>query len=447
MPNFRPKRKSEMWMSHNRVLIGGNKKSHARNPNFETEETKLLISLWGDPKVQKTLITTHKKHPVIAKLAESMRTYGYYRSPTEINTRLKNLKCFYNRIKKDMEMGVINQPTWKHYDAMDEILNRPIFGSRLTMQQQQRQHQILHEEATKNLRSEDVPHVEQEELIVPKEEPLDIDDSDVNELDLEDSADSFPSQLAAYLRVQPKNSNAHTSDSQDSGSGEPLIAPEDIKKSPPPSPPPKQVSTSAGPRIIAPKPASTPTSKISLVPTNILLKPQAQKVALKPAHTIYMKNPTTGAVSAIPSVASSTSGMPMKVLLVNTMPKSTVSTPTIISKATPTICHTPAMTASQECRPAPINYRRMSATRPPKPSTIGFRTLLSQVIQQQTLSLEVARERLAVEKERLAFERATGEKLLEVLPLLQSMADHLTGRRTSQRLRKPANSISHDSDE
>lgn len=111
--------KREMWISNNKVLIGGGmKKPHARNPNFETEETKLLISLWGDPKVQKTLITTHKKHPVIAKLAESMREHGYHRSPEEINTRIKNLKCFYNRIKKDLEMGVTTEPTWRHYTAM-----------------------------------------------------------------------------------------------------------------------------------------------------------------------------------------------------------------------------------------------------------------------------------------------------------------------------------------
>uniref|UniRef100_A0A1B0D3A6 Uncharacterized protein n=1 Tax=Phlebotomus papatasi TaxID=29031 RepID=A0A1B0D3A6_PHLPP len=266
-----------------------------------------------------------------------------------------------------------------------------------------------------------------------------------------DSCDSFPSQLAAYLRVAPKNSNSqntNTSDSQDSGPGEPLIAPEDIKKSPSSSPAPKQVSTSTGPKTIPPRPSSTPTSKISLVPTNILLKPQAQKVALKPSHTIFMKNPTTGAVSAIPSVANSTTGMPMKVLLVNTMPKSTASTPTIISKASQVFTQAATtVTTNSEPRQVPITARRMSSWKPPKPATIGFRTLLSQVIQQQTLSLEVAKERLAVEKERLSFEKATGEKLLEVLPLLQTISDHLTGRRTSQRIRKPVNSITHDSDD
>lgn len=186
------RKKCEMWMSHNKVLIGnGSKTPHARNPNFETEETKLLISLWGDPKVQKTLITTHKKRPVIAKIADCMREHGYYRSPEEINTRIKNLKCFYNRIKKDMELGVINDPTWKHFDAMDEILTRPMFGSRLMQQQKIQQRQMLKEEAVakRELRPEDLLTVEAagEEvdvedcgLIVPKDEPIDEEEMEID---------------------------------------------------------------------------------------------------------------------------------------------------------------------------------------------------------------------------------------------------------------------------
>lgn len=129
------KRREQRWVSHNKVLIGngdgnGSKKTHARNPNFDSEETKLLIQLWGDPQVQRTLITIHKKHPVIAKIAEKMRSYGYNRSTEEINTRIKNLKCLYNRIKKDLESGLLNEPSWKHYRAMDEILSRPVFGNK-----------------------------------------------------------------------------------------------------------------------------------------------------------------------------------------------------------------------------------------------------------------------------------------------------------------------------
>ena len=127
------KRRPVQWVSHNKVLVGsgdgGSKKPHARNPNFDSEETKLLIQLWGDPQVQRTLITIHKKHPVIAKIAERMRAHGYNRSTEEINTRIKNLKCLYNRIKKDLDSGLLNEPSWKHYAAMDEILSRPVFGN------------------------------------------------------------------------------------------------------------------------------------------------------------------------------------------------------------------------------------------------------------------------------------------------------------------------------
>lgn len=130
MKRLRTKRKNEKWVSNNRVLLGSSKKDPGRNPNFDTEETKLLISLWGDPTIQKTLITTHRKHTVIAKLAEQMNEYGYHRSTEEINTRIKNLKCFYNRLKKDMDTGSINGVTWKHFAAMDEIMTRSIFSVR-----------------------------------------------------------------------------------------------------------------------------------------------------------------------------------------------------------------------------------------------------------------------------------------------------------------------------
>lgn len=58
-----------------------------------------------------------------------MRSYGYNRSTEEINTRIKNLKCLYNRIKKDLDSGLLNEPSWKHFAAMDEILSRPVFGN------------------------------------------------------------------------------------------------------------------------------------------------------------------------------------------------------------------------------------------------------------------------------------------------------------------------------
>lgn len=176
-----------------------------------------LPNLFQSNQVQKTLITTHKKHPVIMKLADQMREHGYFRSADEINTRIKNLKCFYNRIKKDVEIGAITEPTWKHYNAMDEIVTRPVFGNRV--QQPHLQHLLQSADAagaattgpaapaqqqivvlksttaggtdasdlesTDGLRPEDLLSVKGDEDadvdfedggLVPKDEPVDVDD-------------------------------------------------------------------------------------------------------------------------------------------------------------------------------------------------------------------------------------------------------------------------------
>lgn len=166
----------ETWVSTNKILNSSMslKRINSRNPNFDYDETKMLISLWGDPQVQKTLITTHKKHPVIADLAQKMREHGYNRSTEEINTRIKNLKCFYNRIKKDMAAGIINQTTWKHYAEMDEIISRPVFGNahRMHMIEQQKQ-----QEEQEELKKQILEQQEQMQRFPVKLEVMSDDDS------------------------------------------------------------------------------------------------------------------------------------------------------------------------------------------------------------------------------------------------------------------------------
>lgn len=110
--------------SNNKVKIGGGMR-RPRSPNFGTKETKLLISLWGDPKVQKRLTSTksRKKHrKIFTKLTDKMREHGYRRSPEEVRTHISNLKSFYNRNKKELKTGIRNETAWHHYAAMDEIL-------------------------------------------------------------------------------------------------------------------------------------------------------------------------------------------------------------------------------------------------------------------------------------------------------------------------------------
>ena len=195
------RRENQKWVSHNKVLIGSgdgvNKKPHARNPNFDSEETKLLIQLWGNKDVQRQLITVHKKHPVISKIAEKMRVYGYNRSTEEINTRIKNLKCLYNRIKKDLDSGLLNEPSWKHFHAMDEILSRPVFGNNSSNKHPLTSKIVISPSSTStNLQSDD-QHLSMFHL---KEEEIS-DDEERNSMDFEGS-ELRPEDLLSVIETE-----------------------------------------------------------------------------------------------------------------------------------------------------------------------------------------------------------------------------------------------------
>lgn len=105
-------------------------------------------------------------------------------------------------------MGIITEPTWKHYNAMEEIVTRPVFGNRV--QQPHLQHllqqadtnmggvnggdfasapnsEMAEEDSADGLRPEDLLSVKEDEeadmdfedaSLVPKDEPVDIDDMD-----------------------------------------------------------------------------------------------------------------------------------------------------------------------------------------------------------------------------------------------------------------------------
>jgi hypothetical protein len=310
--------KAPLWVSRNKVLSGlGLKKTHARNPNFDSEETKVLISLWGDPKIQKQLITTHKKQPVIASIGESMREYGYFRSTEELNTRIKNLKCFYNRILKERHAGAKNTPSWKHFDAMDEIMNRPIFGNIGTQQQyqniyeakKQQKQQMTHEfgvvatdssasdneilvkeelmssDDDNSIRPEDLLQVEghnfvadvdidENELIIPKTEP-ECDDVDVD------------------YTIPEFNISSVTSNAVRPVEAETAVV--------------KPVTTTT---TLAPAATST-QNKISLVPANILLKPQTLNF---PQQKFILQNTNPSPVAVSSSSVSGGGGMPMKLV-------------------------------------------------------------------------------------------------------------------------------------
>ncbi|XP_049547210.1 uncharacterized protein LOC125958127 [Anopheles darlingi] len=583
--NRRPK--YNMWVSTNKVLIGsvgGLKKTHCRNPNFDSEETKLLISLWGDPQVQRTLITTHKKHPVIAKLAEKMREYGYNRSTEEINTRIKNLKCFYNRIKKDLETGVATETSWKHFQAMDDILTRPVFGnnrrgsgSDVTPAEQvatgDHHHLVdsigvkleLASDEEKELRAVEMlmRNAEQVELrepnlLIPKDEPMEMEEEDDpndpdfehdggSETDDESSGMDEADKSERSTRFRRRTKRVHKPSSKavaanaaaaEGGSGEgqtsgnpanamarsstatlPAASPASTTSNTQAVPVPgtiKIINYSGGAKVsiststnmsastaapvvtVAGAPTlggittqaggaaatTTTQSKISLVPTNFLLKPQASGMGFKqpiqlytkPTVTIQGAKPPTGSSPAIQPIVSvssghptiqpaagatpgTTTGQPMKLYLVNTMPKDGSApkqqliappgatshlyggtSPVAISMASgipglpkisiqpkpPTLMTNAAgglasatlagTTRILQAKPAPVSGVgpvRAPLGMPPKMG--GFKALLNQLVGLQRENLTITRTRLTAEKERLRNEKSVANSVLQAL--------------------------------
>lgn len=208
---------------------------------------------------------------------------------------------------------------------------------------------------------------------------------------------------------------------------------------------------------------------VSLVPTNILMKPSSSvqtstaQFSFKPQQFICAK-PSGGSGTVLTTTSN---GMPMKVLLVNTLQKPNgVSSSNTVTVAAKPIISTPLTTRSLvniQPKPAVVQnntsnvvqstYQTRSTTAAnaqatktqtllssnkylcsgstnnaesatkrqvtfKQKATPGFRTFLSQLVQLQQRQLEVSQQRLEVERERLDFERKTGDKLVAVLTSL-----------------------------
>ncbi|KFB53899.1 AGAP012178-PA-like protein [Anopheles sinensis] len=511
----------ETWISTNKILNSSlcGRRTNSRNPNFDYDETKLLISLWGDPQVQKTLITTHKKHPVIAELARKMREQGYSRSTEEINTRIKNLKCFYNRIKKDMAAGIINQTTWRHYAEMDEIISRPVFGNahrvHLIQQQksqgqgqQQQQEQRAGGARGRKAMTSDEGEEDDEDMPLDqfpvKLEIMSDDDDEATEIRAED----LLTIDAKFPEDNVSGSGGATAGNEFNDGLDELLLKAQTKGTPGPAAKPtftissaattskpanssglviEKISSANGTTITATSSASSsapvaPTAgKISVVPTNLLMKQPTVSTNLATPIQIYTQPtvslaPTsmmgtvgvtkvttagkpgqTGVVTATPG---STGVTPMKLLLVNTVAKDG-TTKQILTPAS----EVPTMS---QLLPAP-NYHaaKIPLALPGKSPIVsipavnvhakvadtskvtangtgarktgqsaGFKSLLTQLVTIQRENLTINQERLALEKERLEFEKQFGGSFVN---MVRNMSSFFSGMLQHQRKDLKAN--------
>ncbi|XP_026473804.1 probable serine/threonine-protein kinase DDB_G0267686 isoform X2 [Ctenocephalides felis] len=360
-------------------------KPHVRNPNFGDEETKCLISLWGNPTVQRTLITSHKKSPIINTLAVLMQQRGYYRSPDEINTRLKNLKCCYNRIKKDLDGGILNNSKWLHFKAMDAILGkrwnkREVHKSYFNKDKEA----ILGSPKEKDL-LEDNNDYEGTELrpedLLEVEGPLDsvsIKEEDAIEEDLPNlgyqptspdrkSIQYLPGNKAVSIIPQISSSDTLCAQSKDS--------------------------------------ASASGNRISVVPTNFLLKSNSLYSQKKNEVSIIPAAPEP----TFPSNNVQNGTLPLQVLLLNGLQKQQYNNNNnnnnnINSNSNNNNNKSDSKTCTQNIVDSDMSI------------------LLRQLIDIQSKALEIEKQKLDLKKQRLDYEQSIGSKLIMLIPLFETIA-------------------------
>ena len=91
---------------------------------WSDDETKLLVSLWGDENVQEQLENHSIRNKVVyAKLAESMAECGFNRNAKQVESKIKHLKEKYRSYKDKVAKsgaGACKKP--KFFEEVDLVL-------------------------------------------------------------------------------------------------------------------------------------------------------------------------------------------------------------------------------------------------------------------------------------------------------------------------------------
>lgn len=159
---------------------------------------------------------------------------------------------------------------------------------------------------------------------------------------------------------------------------------------------------------------TTSQGKISLVPTNILLKPsQPNNITFKQSPQIlYTKapssTPTSNSLSTMTMSSAAGGSGTMQVLVVNRLQNNTTEINTInIPKETVVPVTSTANTSNiGEIKNNKFGFKKQNSEL--------TRTLLNQLIQIQSQNLQVSRQRMEMEKQRFEFEKSIAEKLLGI---------------------------------
>ena len=101
--------------------------TYERGVIWSDEETKALISIWGDKKILEKLDVVHRNSEIYSSIAEDLEKRGFKRDWKQCRRKCKNLKTSY-KLYKDAagKSGGSRKKVPKFFDLLDSFLgDRP----------------------------------------------------------------------------------------------------------------------------------------------------------------------------------------------------------------------------------------------------------------------------------------------------------------------------------
>ncbi|CAC5368493.1 unnamed protein product [Mytilus coruscus] len=96
--------------------------SKKRGLTWSDQETKALLSTWGEGKIQSELDNSTRNTHVFSSIIRTMGGLGYLRTAPECRQRIKTLKRNYFNAKNSNKLSGNGRTTCRYYDELEDIL-------------------------------------------------------------------------------------------------------------------------------------------------------------------------------------------------------------------------------------------------------------------------------------------------------------------------------------
>ena len=91
--------------------------------HWSHEETKALIAVWSEDKIQRSLEESLRNEKVFREVSGRLEAMGVLRSAKQCRDKIKKLKLEYRRVKQQSERGEVSTKSFRWYDLMETTMN------------------------------------------------------------------------------------------------------------------------------------------------------------------------------------------------------------------------------------------------------------------------------------------------------------------------------------